>query len=159
VRDPNEVMSEHRRESQLKKEARRAARMLRVGEAKIHAFEDRQGGFVFVKVPGEYGRYVRTRVAVVLAPCPACGAVQGEPCKDQYDRYTGSIHADRLVKARRVLAEMVPGSDGGVGKAIAQDGEEPPYVADDQPGDEEPDVIGAGESDDAVVDLRRFFDR
>lgn len=158
MRDPNEVMEGYREESKLRREARKAARMLRVGEAKIHAFEDRQGGFVFVKVPGEYGRYVRTRVAVVLAPCPACGAVQGEPCKGQYDRYTGSVHADRLVKARRVLAEMVPGAEGGVGKAIAQDGEEPPYVANDQTGDEEPDVIEAGESDE-IVDLRRFFDR
>lgn len=156
MRDPNELMEGYRKESQLRREARRAAKMLRVGEAKIHAFEDRQGGFVFVKVPGEYGRYVRTRVAVVLSPCPACAAVQGEPCKGQYDRYTGSIHADRLVKARRVLAEMVPGADG-IGKAIAQDGEEPPYAADDQLGDEQPGVIG--EEDKGTVDLRRFFDR
>jgi len=123
---------------------------------KITAFEDRSGNFIFVKVPGEYGRYVRTNMSVALTACPACKSEIGEPCHGQYDRYTGSTHADRLVAARRLLAEMMPGKSGGyagVGRAIAEEDDEPPLGKHDVIGDEEPGIIGQTK----VVDLREFF--
>jgi hypothetical protein len=156
VIDPTVSMLAYRKEAELRRAARRAKRnMMRIGDVKIHAFEDRQGQFIFVKIPDEYGRYVRTRVAVVLSDCPACKAALGEPCRGQYNRYTGSIHADRMVKARRVLVDMIPGAEGGVGKAIAQDGEEPPYAANDLVHDEAP--LEGAEIMPIDVDLRRFF--
>lgn len=63
---------------------------------RLVAYEDRQGHFIFVKVPDEYGRYVRTSKIVALAECPSCGSAIGVPCIGQYGRYTGSIHADRM---------------------------------------------------------------
>lgn len=68
---------------------------------RVVAYEDRQGGFIFVRVPNEYGRYVRTSRVVAMADCPACGSLFGVPCVGQYDRYTGSIHADRMREADR----------------------------------------------------------
>jgi hypothetical protein len=65
-------------------------------DGRVVAYADRMSGFVFVKVPGEYGRYVRTSRIVTVAGCPACGSNINVPCKGQYDRYTGSIHADRM---------------------------------------------------------------
>jgi len=35
---------------------------------------------VFVRVPGERGRYVLTSRCVVEVPCRQCGAQTGEPC-------------------------------------------------------------------------------
>lgn len=66
------------------------------------AYLDRQGHFIFVKVPDEYGRYVRTRALVAYAACPACGSIEGVPCVGQYGRYTGSIHADRMNAANKL---------------------------------------------------------
>jgi hypothetical protein len=70
------------------------------------AYEDRQGHFVFIKVPGEYGRYVRTSVSVSIASCAHCGSDIGEPCKGQYGRYVGVIHVDRANKATRILRDL-----------------------------------------------------
>jgi hypothetical protein len=65
--------------------------------ARVVAFEDRSGHFVFVPAPGEYGRWIRTARVVALVGCPACGAEAGVPCVGQYGRHTGSSHADRHV--------------------------------------------------------------
>lgn len=46
----------------------------------LTAFDSRDPFFVFVKVPNERGRYVRTDVSVILVPCRHCGACVGEPC-------------------------------------------------------------------------------
>lgn len=62
------------------------------------AFEDRQGNFIFVSVPDQRGRYVRTDPCVALVACPACGSSIGEPCKANHNiGYTGSTHADRRI--------------------------------------------------------------
>ena len=48
---------------------------------RLVAFEDRFPNFIFVAVPNERGRYVRTDRSVALVHCPACKAVPGEPCR------------------------------------------------------------------------------
>lgn len=49
------------------------------------AYEEREGGvptgWIFVKVPNERGRYMRTLRCVVEVSCPECAAVPGEPCR------------------------------------------------------------------------------
>lgn len=62
------------------------------------AFEDRPGRFIFVRIPDEYGRYLRTDPCVAYVPCPRCNATVGEPCKSwgkKPGKYHGSTHADR----------------------------------------------------------------
>lgn len=71
-------------------------------ECRRIAYDDRQGHFVFVKIPNEYGRYARVPNLVTYAPCPACGSPVGVPCIGQYDRHVGSIHADRMVLAEKM---------------------------------------------------------
>lgn len=120
----------------------------------IKAFEDRNGHFIFVKVPGEYGRYVRTNHAVALSACPACGSGVCVPCVGQYRRYTGSVHFDRIVTARDVLRAA------GVNVNSANvNGEEHPVLHDDVIGDEKPGVIGEVPPSDepVVVDLRSLW--
>jgi hypothetical protein len=107
---------------------------------RVIAFADRQGRTVFVKVPGEYGRYVRTSVAVTVSPCH-CGAAVGEPCVGQYGRRTGSVHADRLVAADKLFREM------GVRQRD---------VSHEDVVEEETPPAEKKERDD-VIDLREFF--
>jgi hypothetical protein len=62
------------------------------------AFEDRAARFIFVRVPDDFGRYVRTDACVALVPCERCGATIGEPCKSwgkKPGRYHGATHALR----------------------------------------------------------------
>lgn len=61
---------------------------------KLVAYEDRVGGFVFVAVPDERGRYVRTDRSVVLVDCPLCKSIKGEPCVLGHGYGTGT-HAAR----------------------------------------------------------------
>jgi hypothetical protein len=63
------------------------------------AFEDRVGGFVFVAVPDERGRYLRTDKSVVQVACPNCRSVVGEPCKLGHG-YGGGTHANRRSAAK-----------------------------------------------------------
>lgn len=117
----------------------------------IKAYEDRNGGFIFVKVPGEYGRYVRTNHSVALVACPACGSGVCVPCVGQYRRFTGSMHVDRAVAAHRMLREI----DVNVNSAsVNQD--EHPIIRDDIIGDDKPGVI-ENEQDNGVVDLRSLW--
>jgi hypothetical protein len=44
-------------------------------------WEARNPRFVFVAIPNERGRYVRTDACVATVPCDHCGAVVGEPCR------------------------------------------------------------------------------
>lgn len=66
---------------------------------KIHlvAFEDRQTRFIFVAIPNERGRYLRTDKSVAMVPCPMCKSVIGEPCKtgSKHENYGGTTHAVR----------------------------------------------------------------
>lgn len=66
------------------------------------AFEDRNQDFIFVAVPNERGRYVRTDKSVAHAACEQCGAVAGEPCKrNGGDGYGGTTHVVRRIAARK----------------------------------------------------------
>lgn len=66
-------------------------------------------GMVFVAVPNERGRYVKTDLSVVQVSCPKCESVPGEPCKSTNtgDGYTAATHHSRKV------------SWGAVGRACA----------------------------------------
>lgn len=69
------------------------------------AFEERGNpDFIFVSVPTERGRYVRTDRCVAYVPCSYCGSVVGEPCKSRgtRDRYGGGVHCDRKAAFRKV---------------------------------------------------------
>lgn len=67
---------------------------------KLVAYEDRQGNFVFVGVPDERGRYLRTDKSVVLVSCSVCKSAAGEPCKFSQG-YTAGTHAARRSEANR----------------------------------------------------------
>lgn len=68
---------------------------------KLVAFEDRVGGFIFVAIPDERGRYVRTDRSVALVACPLCKSIRGEPCKTghKHEGYGGTTHAARRTAA------------------------------------------------------------
>lgn len=66
------------------------------------AWEDRQGGFIFVAVPDQRGRYLRTDRSVIVCGCPQCGALVGEPCKSKQG-YGGGTHVARRVRADRIV--------------------------------------------------------
>lgn len=119
-----------------------------MSEVRRIAYEDRAGNFIFVKVPGEYGRYVRTNWTVALSSCPACGSDAGVPCIGQYKRYTGSTHADRHVAAYQLLR------DQGVNiNSAARNSEEHPVIRDD--------ILEAEDDSNGPVkthvDLREYF--
>lgn len=67
------------------------------------AWADRFPRFVFVMVPNERGRYVRTDTSVVLVPCPMCLSAIGEPCSRGEDpkKYFAGTHAVRRDIANR----------------------------------------------------------
>lgn len=71
------------------------------------AYADRGPGFVFVAVPNERGRYVRTDTSVILVACPLCGAAIGEPCHDgkQERRYHVTTHHRRRTLSDRRRAK------------------------------------------------------
>jgi hypothetical protein len=56
------------------------------------AFQDRQNHFIFVAVPNENGRYLRTDKSVAYTRCEMCKSTVGEPCKSSTGKYTGSTH-------------------------------------------------------------------
>lgn len=71
---------------------------------KIHlvAFEDRQNNFIFVAVPDERGRYLRTDKSVALVSCQHCKSSVGEPCRSGYnDGYSALTHVARRLSANR----------------------------------------------------------
>lgn len=81
------------------------------------AWEDRPGYFVFVRVPDDRGRYVRTDRSVVLVPCPLCDAVKGEPCKGKQG-YGGATHHRRRVAAAAIrgrVDDLIDPQDGAAG--------------------------------------------
>ena len=66
------------------------------------AFEDRNPQFIFVAVPNERGRYLRTDRSVAQVACPQCRAIAGEPCKTGGgDGYGSTTHHVRRVAAKR----------------------------------------------------------
>lgn len=50
---------------------------------------------IFVAVPDERGRYMRTHVCVALVECTYCHAGVGEPCRSLTKRYSAGTHVDR----------------------------------------------------------------
>lgn len=71
---------------------------------KLHmvGYDDRLPGFIFVAIPNQVGRYIRTDRSVALSPCSHCGAVVGEPCLSGNSksltisaRYSGLTHVMR----------------------------------------------------------------
>lgn len=67
------------------------------------AYEEQS--WIFVMVPNEKGRYVRTDKCVAYAGCPLCGATVGEPCfVIEYSgekRYKSGTHARRRERNNR----------------------------------------------------------
>lgn len=55
------------------------------------AYSDRDPFFIFVAVPNERGRYLRTDSSVAMVACPLCKAQIGEPCLSRGD--PGSVSA------------------------------------------------------------------
>ena len=53
--------------------------------------------YIFVAVPNERGRYVRTDVCVAFVGCEYCGVTVGEPCHNRGDwtRYHSMTHVSR----------------------------------------------------------------
>lgn len=91
---------------------------------KIHlvAYEDRAGQFIFVAVPDQRGRYLRTDRSVALVPCPMCKALLGEPCfGGPGDKYGGTTHAVRRSAAARLNARNI---DDVLQVELAADGSE-----------------------------------
>jgi hypothetical protein len=70
------------------------------------AFRDRDPAFIFVAVPNERGRYVRTDKSVIKVSCSLCNAMVGEPCRAAYFskdiHYAGATHYVRRKKARGI---------------------------------------------------------
>lgn len=64
----------------------------------LAAFETRDPGKVFVKVPNERGRWMLTERCVVEVACGMCGAGVGEPC---FTKETG-IHRRYIVGTHHV---------------------------------------------------------
>lgn len=73
-----------------------------VPSIRLVAYESRNPAMIFVAVPNEVGRYVRTDRSVALVACPQCKAVAGEPCKSRGTRYTGGTHYARRIVARQI---------------------------------------------------------
>lgn len=67
------------------------------------AFEERlPSHFIFVAVPDERNRYLRTHRCVALVGCPMCKVPAGVPCLGAYNRYHGGTHAVRRDAAKGV---------------------------------------------------------
>lgn len=83
------------------------------------AYPDRQGRFIFAKVPNERGRYLRTDKSVALVACPKCEAMVGEPCKDT-NGYGGTTHYWRRRAAQSLYGhglkadDLIDPNDGAV---------------------------------------------
>ncbi|MGD9599960.1 MAG: hypothetical protein AB7P94_16670 [Steroidobacteraceae bacterium] len=91
---------------------------------KVHlvAYEDRASQFIFVAVPDQRGRYLRTDKSVALVPCPMCRAMRGEPCRGgPGDTYGGTTHAVRRTAAARFHGYRV---DDVLQVELAPDGSE-----------------------------------
>lgn len=65
------------------------------------AWEDRKADQVFVAIPDERGRYLRTDRSVAFVDCPSCGSAAGEPCKNRLGRYNGGTHYQRRHRASK----------------------------------------------------------
>lgn len=63
---------------------------------KLVAWADRDPNFIFVAVPDQRGRYLRTDRSVAFVACPNCKSIVGEPCRSTHgDGYGGTTHFAR----------------------------------------------------------------
>jgi hypothetical protein len=70
------------------------ANICRMPIISLIAFEDRTAKFIFVRVPNEFGRYLRTDPCVAHVACERCHATIGEPCRHD-GKYVAATHAVR----------------------------------------------------------------
>lgn len=85
--------------------------MSRLPQIALVAWEDRiNAGKVFVRVPNEHGRYVRTDMCVVQVECEMCKAAIGEPCHNRKrdKRYWAGTHSVRRQAADRRRRSGLP---------------------------------------------------
>lgn len=61
-----------------------------------------KGKQIFVMVPNEVNRWMKTELCVACQECKRCGALVGEPCFDlkkfnsyETKKYTGTVHYAR----------------------------------------------------------------
>lgn len=67
------------------------------------AFEERgPARFIFVAIPDERNRYLRTDRSVALVACPFCKVPAGVPCLGAWNKYQGQTHHFRRSAARGV---------------------------------------------------------
>lgn len=69
---------------------------------KLVVWADRDPAWIFVGIPNERGRYLRTHICVahVACPNPRCLSIAGEPCK-RGASYITSSHFSRRDAFRR----------------------------------------------------------
>lgn len=79
------------------------------------AFEARTPGLIFVAVPNQRGRYVRTDKSVALVECSLCEAMVGEPCRHRQNGYGGGTHAVRRSLARHRFGRDYSATDDVAG--------------------------------------------
>lgn len=71
------------------------------------AFEERAPShFIFVAVPDERNRYLRTDKSVALVACPMCKVPVGVPCLGAWNKYQGGTHYHRRNAARGAYPPM-----------------------------------------------------
>ena len=67
------------------------------------AFEERgPSPFIFVAIPDERNRYLRTERCVALVACPHCKVPAGVPCLGAWRKYHGGVHHLRRSAARGI---------------------------------------------------------
>ena len=67
------------------------------------AFEERgPSNFIFVAIPDERNRYLRTDRCVAVVACPMCKVPAGVPCLGAWNKYQGQTHHLRRSAARGV---------------------------------------------------------
>lgn len=70
---------------------------------------DAQDGDVFVSVPNEQGRWVKTHPSVLNHECKICGALKGEPCftvRHRFKAYTCGTHHTRRDLFKRAMRQL-----------------------------------------------------
>jgi len=78
------------------------------------AFLDRPAATIFVAIPNERNRYLRTDKSVSVVRCPQCQSIPGEPCKygaGDSTKYVGSTHYLRRQLGLRIFGHGYKAND------------------------------------------------
>jgi hypothetical protein len=71
------------------------------------AFEERgPSHFIFVAIPDQRNRYLRTDRSVALVGCPLCKVPAGVPCLGAWNKYHGGTHHLRRSAAKKVWPQF-----------------------------------------------------